>query len=377
MPVAQRPLFGVITTSVAPRRNAPANYEPKPIWHHLEQHAHTLGLRTIFFRPEDLDPTTARVHGWICLRRRDKAGTALTWRRVTARLPDVVFDNVFVHLAHTKRMKQLRRFFHRRRIPLFNPSLGHKAELADWLRRYPELWKHHPDTRLLSKKSDVETYLERHHAVYLKPVSGSMGIGILEIRPAENDRGYLVRAEKYGPAKTPLEQNMTPSQLYLFLQKELRRTAFILQQGCDLLHLDGGKIDLRTHLQRDGEGEWECVALIVKRGRPNSIVSNYHAGGSRHDWAWLTEQAQRLRLKLPASEQVIELSRQVAAAYAEKASTLSSIGLDIGLDTDGNMWLLDVNSRPGRNILDAEQKRRCQELNAEFARYLIRTFSKR
>ena len=68
---------------------------------------------------------------------------------------------------------------------------------------------------------------------------------------------------------------------------------------------------------------------------------------------------------------MIRISTAIAAAYEQKAPTLSSIGLDIGIDLSGALWLLDVNSRPGRNILDDEQKELCQRLNAEFAAYLI------
>ncbi|MGB8957109.1 MAG: YheC/YheD family protein, partial [Tumebacillaceae bacterium] len=160
--------------------------------------------------------------------------------------------------------------------------------------------------------------------------------------------------------------------LTLFLKGERQREPSILQAGCELLHIDGSKIDLRTHLQRNRDGEWECVALIVKQGQAGSIVSNYHAGGATHEWAWLLEWAKGVRFrKLPTEERVIELSRQIAAAYADKAPGLGSIGLDLGIDTDGEIWLLDVNSRPGRNILDLEQKNRCQQLNAEFAFYLL------
>lgn len=354
-----QPLFGVVTTTVPRRLEG---------WRVLAEAAHEHGLRTCLFRPEDVDVKKRRVRAWFF--RRTAEGTF--WRKAYSRLPDVVYENVYVHLSRTPAVRRVRRLFAKRGVPLFNPRLGDKGELADWLRGYEELWEHHPETVRGQDADEVFRLLSEHRSVYLKPVFGSAGQGILEIGLTE-DGGYRVRAAKYGGAQRPLDLGFGPEALALFVKEELRRERFILQAGCDLLHIEGGKIDLRTHLQRNGDGKWECVALIVKQGRSGSIVSNYHAGGATHEWAWLEEWAKRAKYKgLPTEERVIELSEGIAAAYADKAPELASIGLDLGIDTAGRLWLLDVNSRPGRNILDREQKLRCQHLNAEFAAYLLK-----
>lgn len=365
----ERPLFGVVTTSVASRRHAAAatgGYRPKPIWLTLEQRAHELGLQTIFFHPNDADFSRGRVHGWVCERGEDDEEI---WRRRYRRLPDVVFDNVFVHLARRPDVLALRRHCVKRGIPLFNPTLGSKTELADWLRRNSRLWRYHPDTVAFTEGAQALDFLTRYPSVYLKPVYGSAGSGILEL--TRSGTGYRVRAAKYGSSKKPLDRTCSRAELLRFLRRERARHTFILQQGCDLLHVDGSKIDLRIHLQRDKKGEWVTVALIVKQGQPDSIVSNYHAGGATRDWEWLEREAERQGVELPTRQHVISLSEAIAAAYAKKAPTLASLGLDIGIDRKGDLWLLDVNSRPGRNILDDEQKVVCQRLNAEFASYLI------
>jgi hypothetical protein len=216
----------------------------------------------------------------------------------------------------------------------------------------------------------VFEWLDRYPTLYLKPLHGSSGQGILEVAPSRKGR-YAVRAAKFSNTKQPLDVEMTRPELTRLIRRECRRRPFLLQQGIDLLHIDDGKIDLRTHLQRNRAGEWEQVALIVKRGQPHSIVSNYHAGGSRHDWDWLQDWARRERIPLPKRDEVLALSDRIARAYTEKAPHLASLGLDLGIDRQARLWLLDVNARPGRNILDADQIARCAELHAEFAAYLL------
>jgi hypothetical protein len=366
----KRPLFGVITTTVAHRhgpKTRSTSYRPGAIWCELEQRAFELGMTTCIFRPEDLDMARECVHGWVCSRKGDDS----IWRRVKCRLPDVVYENVYVHLSATGRVKRIRRFFEQKGIPLFNPRLGDKAELADWLRSYPELWKHHPETERLTDASQVLEFIGRHRSVYLKPVLGSAGRGIIEIRQQEED-GYLVQASKYGRKMRALSCVMKCGEMLKFVRKEIKRGRYILQAGCDLIWINSGKIDVRTHLQRNQDGEWECVGLIVKRGRPHSIVSNYHAGGSSHSWYWLKRWAKQNAFPLPGRSELLDLSIALCKAYTEKAPRLASLGLDLGIDQNGEIWLLDVNSRPGRNILEPEQKVRCQHLNAEFACYLTK-----
>ncbi|ASS74499.1 hypothetical protein CIG75_05480 [Tumebacillus algifaecis] len=364
----KRPIFGIITTAIARRQHwkrRRSGYMPSAIWQALEQRASELGLTTCLFRPEDLDVRRGRVNGVVCVR----SGETKVWRRITCPLPDVVYDNVFVHLSTTPALKRARRFFENRGTPVFNPRLGNKAELAAWLRNYPNLWNYHPETMLFTDPAQLEALLKSHQSVYLKPVLGSAGQGIIEIRTQE-DGNYLVRAVKYGKDKRSFTRVLGTAGMLAFVRAERHRQRYILQAGCELLWIDKGKIDLRTHLQRNQQGEWEVVALIVKRGSPGSIVSNYHAGGSVHSWYWLKRWAKDNDFELPRRRELFQLSVAICNAYADKSPYLSSLGLDLGIDEVGKIWLLDVNARPGRNILEQEQKIRCTQLHAEFAYYL-------
>ncbi|MFD2169489.1 YheC/YheD family protein [Tumebacillus lipolyticus] len=362
----KRPLFGVMTTAVGrragDRRQAVA---PAESWIALEQRAHELGIRACLFHPEDFDRSLKRVHGLVC----ERAGEKMVWRRVVCPLPEIVYDNVYVHLSSTLSVMRVRHFLERRGTPTFNPRMGNKAELADWLRKYPDLWKHHPETMQFTDRKQVNDLLSRHRSVYLKPVLGSAGQGIVEIRP-EGEQ-YRVRAVKYGRDRRSISLLMSEPQMLAWAGREQRRMQYIAQGGCELIWIDDSKIDLRTHLQRNRKGEWECVGLVVKRGSPHSIVSNYHAGGSVHSFGWLMRHASEQGFPMPDRQKVIELSIAICKAYAEKSSHLASLGLDLGIDQTGQLWLLDVNARPGRNILDEQQKLRCQQLNAEFASYLL------
>jgi len=365
MDVEKRPVLAVVSTVFGTDK---ATLDPGETWDALEDRAYELGMQAYFFDPEAFEYKSLRAPGWW----RDRSSGTPTWKQVLCPRPDVVYENVFVHLVHLPAVRQIRRFFVRQGILLFHPNLGHKGKLSEWLRAYPHLWSHHPESILLQDAQDVLVFLQRYSAVYLKPVTGSAGRGVLEIR-REGEQCYRLRAAKYGPKKVELNARLTEDDLLVFVGGELDRIDFQLQAGCELLHEQGGKIDIRTHLQRNKQGEWEFIEMVIKRGKTGSIVSNYHAGGSVHEYRWLQDVAQRQDVPLPTQQQLIDLSLQIAAAYTDKDPLINGIGLDLGVDVNGQIWLLDVNCPPGRNILSPSSKVRCQQLNAEFAWYLLQS----
>lgn len=368
MLTSNHPMLGVITTTV-PSWNTPrksqAPLQPKAVWRHLTRAAHEHGLSVCLFHPSDLDIHAETIRGYVCEGEPDQ-----DWKRHSCSLPDIVYDNVFVHHAAKREVREARLFFLRKGIPLFNPRLGDKYELCQWVRKFPKLWEHHPDTELLKREEQLFPLLQRFPCVYLKPLQGSSGQGILEIS-APAGGVYRVRAAKFRNTKKPYEAELTRAQLEQLIRSERKRCSFLVQEGVELLQVKQGKVDVRTHLQRNREGEWETVGVVVKRGRPHSIVSNYHAGGSRHDWAWLQDFARWEGITLPELDKLLELSQRIANAFTKKAPHLAALGLDLGLDDQGQIWLLDINARPGRNILDAQQKKRCMELHAAFAAFLL------
>ena len=44
------------------------------------------------------------------------------------------------------------------------------------------------------------------------------------------------------------------------------------------------------------------------------------------------------------------LALTTAEALGEVYPTLGEIGLDVGIDRDGRLWILEVNRQPGRSL---------------------------
>jgi hypothetical protein len=88
----------------------------------------------------------------------------------------------------------------------------------------------------------------------------------------------------------------------------------------------------------------------VRCGQSGSITANLHGGGT----AW--EAAPFLKCEFgneQAKEQMntlIELSTKIPLALESAHGRLAELGIDLGVDRNGRVWLLEVNSKPGRTL---------------------------
>jgi hypothetical protein len=111
-------------------------------------------------------------------------------------------------------------------------------------------------------------------------------------------------------------------------------------------------------MQKNLYGKWECKAIIGRCGNKGSIVSNISSGGS----AFMLKN--RNSLPLP-KRKVIQLYSDISAfalkvcgAIDEYGINCGMVGLDVGVDNHGKLWLIEINNRdPDPTIaLDARDK---------------------
>lgn len=72
---------------------------------------------------------------------------------------------------------------------------------------------------------------------------------------------------------------------------------------------------------------------------------------------------------------MMALSLTITRALEERYGRLGELGIDYGIDRSGNIWLLEVNSRPGRASFFQTRQPKCafRSVNRplEYARYLM------
>lgn len=324
------------------------------------------GVRAFVFEPGDLRLSEGRVRGWVP----GKSG----WRRRWYPLPDVVYDRVWGLGAEERaRFRELvERLVEQADIPVFNPDFGDKLAVWTLLSEEQALAAHLPRTLPLSPHS-VEELTGEFPVVFIKPVRGRQGKGIYRVAR----RGArLVATYRAGSGALRTRAFASAEELVGHIHERAGRAAFLVQQGLDLARAGSRAADLRVVAQRDARGQWRISGVGVRLGAPGGFLSNLHAGGRA---STLPQLVRRARLRVPSRRLRRDAERLALAAVnalSQAHPLLGEVGLDLGVDRRGHLWILEANRQPGRATFARAGLRRSwlatRRRVVEFAGFLAR-----
>ncbi|PZE21431.1 YheC/YheD family protein [Paenibacillus xerothermodurans] len=360
--------FGILQTAFPARGTrspAGASYVPRVTWRLLHSAGRRHGLQVLFFRAEDVDFHENKVHAWSST----SSDGMSAWTRQWHPLPDVVYENYPMDpKAVRARAKRVKRTFAGLGVPVFNPVFFNKADLQTILSHEPSIAQYLPKGRVAGTRADVTSFLKEHRTAYLKPIDGYQGRGIIEVRLLNGNR-VRVKSDKFRGGRSLLRK-CSLSKFQSFAGRLLKKRRYLIQQGLDLLKKGERKIDFRVVLHRGADGKWQCVGIRPKLGRPGSMVTNSHAGGSKTTWEKLERWARRTHTPLPSAAELQTPALLAAEHLTRYRPTLSHMGVDVGVDSPRGIYLLDFNVVPGRDLLTSDMLRRATDLTAGFAAHL-------
>ncbi|MBL0388500.1 YheC/YheD family protein [Tumebacillus sp. ITR2] len=345
-----------------------------PVFKHLLNAAEEEGMTGYVFSPLDIEWEQDFVTGYAW------DSSHRVWRRRRMPMPDVVYDQI-VSRVFQKRddvAEQRERLLKMVRPRGFNPDFFDKSQVHTWLSGAPRTKNLVPDAITFKTSTQASQFLYRHSDVYMKPIHGSLGIGILRLkRRPEGQVQYQMK--KKGGA---LVQG-TAGSISEFLKKfapRLRKGPYLIQETLRLKTWQGRPFDIRLLLQKDGTGKWNRTKTFCRIAQDGDITSNLSTGGDA-----LAVKAV-LKDILPGDKAVNRVMRELsqiaedvpAVLEATVEGTLGELGLDLGLDENGKIWVIEINSKPWKkpNIEDGEWR----ELSllafarpVQFAKYLCQT----
>jgi hypothetical protein len=127
---------------------------------------------------------------------------------------------------------------------------------------------------------------------------------------------------------------------------------YVSQQGVRLIEIDGCPIDFRFHMHKNGNNEWVPVGIGAKKAGRGSVTTHIKNGGSL-----LTPEQALSRTFGDRADEILEKAKKVSVKLSEAIErnfphTLGELGLDIGIDKDGEVWMFEANAKPGRSIFN-------------------------
>lgn len=329
----KKPTIGILTW-----RDGTTFREPE-YFRQLLRTGRELGVAVFLFSPSDVNVNERKIKG-VALSANDK------WRFKSFRWPDVVIDRYWY--SQKPVFKDYTTF---RKKPYFlyaNSRFANKWRAHEVLYRNPNLRKWLPETYLFTGQlSMLKEMLRRYHVVYLKPITGTGGRGILRIE-RKNGQYRLLGRDRQRAKKFALVQQ--DSSLLQRVERWVGRDRYLLQQGLDLSLIPDRSTDIRLLIQKDATGTWDITGMGVRVGPKNSATSNLHGGGK----AVRVEPFLQEHFGEETAQEIIRECQQLAYQTAETIEAyfgrMIELGLDIGIDILGRVWLIEVNPKPGRDI---------------------------
>jgi len=295
------------------------------------------------------------------------------WREGTFPLPNIVYNRV--PMREDELLPAVRRkidaCLKHPRIKLFNPAFFDKWTLFEWLRSSPSTKAYIPATRRLVSARSLGRMLSRHPYLYLKPIGGKAGAGIMSVRlRPERPLPFQLRMQKSTRSKA--RSAATLPRLWALIEKRTLGAPYIAQQGIELLSFQDRQFDLRALVQKNGLGRWDVTGIGARLAGSSSITTHVPRGGSIEDpeklirFAFAPEQARQVMAK--ARSAALQIAKQIERA---SRSSLGEMSMDLGVDSKGRIWFFEANAKPMK-FDEPHIRRKSLERIFQYSTYLMR-----
>ncbi|HZG83596.1 YheC/YheD family protein [Paenibacillus sp.] len=332
--------LGILVTA---KRGSGAPFSSRAFYRRLDAAARSRGFATYVFAPEWIDWERKQIRGYAY----DESSGE--WTRGRFPFPRVVYDRAFFRTkAELDRHRALlRRLTAERGVELLGLCLGGKLEVHRLLAKDPETAALLPATARYTGPGALARWLRERGEAVLKPNGSSHGRGVFRLRRIGPD-AYEARGRTRANRPAAYRFGSLNALLRWVDRRLVADSRFLVQAYLTLTANDGAPYDIRALVQKDGEGRWRLTGAAARVGAVGGLTSNLHGGGTSREAAdFLLEQFGEAE-----AERILESIRAASMAVPRVLERwhgpLLELGIDFGVDRRGRVWLLEVNSKPGR-----------------------------
>ena len=323
------------------------------------------GLKVIVLRPKDLIGAHPFVTGYVYEEN--------TWKQKVFPAPDILYNRCISVTG------------------LPSLSRGHHSQIKShfwtaWSRALPGKWRVYqmlrkdntlepflPPTRRYTGIPSLEQALEAfEHQVFLKPSGGCQGRSTLRVTL---QKGVLT-VHGRSTANEPFQHVFRECTKGMrWIHAFIKERTFLIQPFLHLYSIDEKPFDVRVLMQKNEHGNWMRTGSALRQGAAGGITSNLHGGGTAAQVLPFLQKEYGKEAAHQIETTINRLSMHISVHLEQHFGRLGELGIDFGIDREGNPWLLEVNSKPGRASFkqsgDLQSASLATENPLRYARYLL------
>ncbi|GAA3401675.1 YheC/YheD family protein [Paenibacillus hodogayensis] len=307
----------------------------------LVETCQTYGAFVYFFTADSLPAGQQTVEGWTYSGR---------WHKADFPIADVVYNRLTTRkLENSSSVQQfMKEVKLRYGTTVFNEKYLDKTDVFDALKQDGSLARYLPESHLFKNYQMLKSMSARHPVIFLKPITGSLGKGIIRIGRVGNQSYTCQTTSLNGTVRQTFP---TIEAVFSSISSKLKQRRYQIQQGLHLIEANGRPVDFRALVQRNNLGTWGITSVVARIAGSNHFVSNLARGGSlskvkealaKTNLAPAQQRNASVQLRKAALDIAKGIETQVKGHFGE-------LGVDLAVDTHGKVWLLEVNSKPSKN----------------------------
>ncbi len=354
------PVVGVLIAGKEKSGEPPIAHRAR-IYRGLSQFAAQKNIFVYFFYADDVDWEQQSVKGLLYESRANQKSSLI---KANFRLPDLVYNRISYRYKEDALVVQ--EFLHKasqQGIHVFNSRFLNKWEVHQSLATDSLTRDFVIDTERYSKET-LKKFLEKYPEFFIKPIASSVGKGIIKVIATQPKRIQYYRLGK----SSHWQICHSHHELYERLSISQGEN-YILQKGIKLASLKQRVFDIRAQVQKDGQGVWQFTGAAIRVAAVGKFVTHVPNGGSKRDYHQTIKEVfgtsgpvkEKLDLQLKTITQRVPLALEGSLGI-----NLAVLSIDIGIDQDGQMWIIEVNSKPASFDENAIRKRHLDLLTDYF-----------
>lgn len=292
-----------------------------------------------FFTPDDI--SSSGVYGIRYAYQR--------FKRMTFPVPDVVYNRLTSRKLENKDSVQhfFRQVKSRYNGHVFNEKFLDKNEVFSALHNDSSVRRHLPESHLFTNFEQLNKMSKRYGSVFLKPVTGSLGKGIIRV----SSSGAQVLCQHNSLTGTTSKKYPSLKKAFPTIRSKVRGKRYLIQQGLKLITVQKRPVDFRALVQRNETATWTITSIVGRIAGNQSFVSNIARGGTVCSArSALAQSNLPSHLQLPAYVKLKSAALQIAQSIESGIPYhFAELGIDLAVDESGKVWLLEVNSKPSKS----------------------------